>query len=540
VADDLLANRYQFGPHPTVTLPADPSWDENPLHELNWLFNYHSMRYVLALTTAWTETGDRRYLDRASFLLSDWYHDNPRESAPSSWAWQEHSTAWRAMVLVCAAEILPRTTWLSNALLLHGRTLADPDFYRGEGNHALNQDIGLLEVGCFLGRDDWMGTASRRLASLITASVQPSGATNEQSVYYEFYNYDRYRYAAHRLAECGQPIGPDFARVEKMPTFLAYATLPDGRYAPLGDTTSVAAPIVGTVAEFAATAGLSGPKPASTSRLYGAGFGFVRTGWGETRPFADEVMLTVRFGPARRFHGHNDGSSITLYGNGGSVILDSGQYSIIPSPYRKYFVSPSAHNVVTVDGVRRRSAETSLRWKRESPTMFEMAMTGQPYVGVTSMRRVTFSRSMGYVVVDDRVKASRRTTFRQLWHLREGTSPVVRGKRAWTRSEGSNVMILQVIAPEATRVITGATSPIQGWVSYAYGKRVRAPVIESRRAGTQGRFLTLLVPYASVRPVVSVTDARLTPGGYRLTVTVNGVSERVVAGATESRITPIP
>jgi hypothetical protein len=38
--------------------------------------------------------------------------------------------------------------------------LADPGFYVGRGNHALNQDIGLLDVGLTLGRADWIDLAT--------------------------------------------------------------------------------------------------------------------------------------------------------------------------------------------------------------------------------------------------------------------------------------------------------------------------------------------------------------------------------------------
>src|SRR2546425_784723 len=46
-ADDLLANRYQLGVHPIVTLPEDPTWTENPLGDRNWEFVFHSL--------VWTE-----------------------------------------------------------------------------------------------------------------------------------------------------------------------------------------------------------------------------------------------------------------------------------------------------------------------------------------------------------------------------------------------------------------------------------------------------------------------------------------------------
>lgn len=539
IADDLLANRYTLAGYPTVTLPANPTWAENPLHQVNWLFNYHSLRFVWALTTAWAETGDQQYLDRASFLLHDWYRDNPRSSPPSIWSWNDHGTAWRAMVFVCAAEIMPRSTWLTGALALHGKTLADPAFYRVDGNHALNQDVGLLELACFLGRTDWMRTASRRVSSLVSRSVDSAGATNEQAVFYELYNYNRYRYAETRFAECGQPIGSAFARIDRMPTFLAHATLPDGTYVPLGDTQGKASPIRGTPAEFAATLGASGPKPSSTSRVYGAGFAFARTGWGETRPYADETMMSVRFGPARRFHGHNDGSSVTLYAYGASVLLDSGMYSINPSAYRRYFVGRSAHNLVTVDHARSTPSATRIVWKRSSSTMFELAMSGHPYAGVVARRRVTFSRAMGYAVVDDGLASSTSRTFRQLWHLRERSAPMRKGTRTWTRSARSNVLIIQLIPPTATRIMSGKTAPIQGWISYHRDKLFAAPVVESRRSGASARFLTVLVPFATARPAVAVSEMRLWSGGYEFTVTIDGQSEHVLAGTSVSRITPL-
>ena len=542
VADALLNNRYTLASFPTVTLPSNPRWNENPLKQVNWLFNYHSLRFVWALTTAWAQTGDQRYLDRAKFLLYDWQRDNPRVGAPSPYSWNDHSTAWRAMVYVCAAEILPDYTWLLRTLRLHGETLASPSFYRAEGNHALNQDIALLEVGNFLGRSDWKRLAASRLSKLVTDSVDTSGVINEQSVFYQLYNYDRYSAARKRLRELDQPVGSGFARIDLMPSFLAHATYPNGRYVPIGDTeANKAAVIQGTWAEFAATQGASGPKPSSTSRIYGAGYAFVRTGWGEDRPYEDETMLTMRFGPGRRFHGHDDGSSITLYGYGAPVILDSGMFTINPGPYRNYFVSRRAHNVVTVDGLPfDTSARTDVRWKRQSSTLFELAVKSKPYAGVASERRVTFSKSLGYAIVDDRMSASTTRTFRQLWHLRNGSSPVRNGTRTWTRADRSNVLIVQVIAPSAARFITGATSPIQGWVSYGRDEKKKAPVLESRRGGTKARFLTLLVPYATTRPNVTVTNVKLYAGAYSMTVSINGQRERVQAGYADSKITPLP
>ena len=543
LADALLVNRYSLASHPVATLPANPAWNEDPFNSRNWEFNYHSLRFVLWLTTAWADTGDQRYLDRATFLLYDWYRDNPRSAPRDVMAWNDHATAWRAMVYVCAAEILPPVTWLTTSLNRHGSTLADSAFYRSDGgNHALNQDVGLLEVGCYLDRADWMSLATKRLTSLVERSVDAYGVSNEQAIYYQLYNYQRYQYARSRFTECGQTLGSAFDRVDRMPLFLAHATMPDGNYVPIGDTQAApAVAIAGTPAEFTARQGTSGPKPTTTYRIHGAGYAFMRTGWGEDRPYADETMATVRFGPARVFHGHRDGGAVTLYGYGKQLLLDAGMYTIEAGSYRSYFVGRSAHNVVTVDGgVLRTTAATLLRWRRTSDTLVEVALTGQPYSGVTANRRVVFSRPSGYLIVDDQLRSTTSRTFRQLWHLRESSSPIISGTRAWTRAARSNVMIVQVVAPTATRIITGSTSPIQGWISYRVFKRLAAPVVESRRAGTNVRFLTLLVPYESTKPSVTVSNVSLTSTGYSLTVTVDGKRERVVATSLSSSISPLP
>ena len=48
---------------------------------MNWLFNYHALRWVLPLLQAGRETrADAAYRTRASFLLKDWLASNPRSS----------------------------------------------------------------------------------------------------------------------------------------------------------------------------------------------------------------------------------------------------------------------------------------------------------------------------------------------------------------------------------------------------------------------------------------------------------------------------
>ena len=175
------------------------------------------------------------------------------------------------------------------------------------GNHALNQNIGLLEVGCHLGRDAWMELADSRIGRLLRQSVDRQGVVNEQAIGYQLYNYERYRVAAQVLRSCGRAAPDGFGRVRRIPRLLGYATQPDGRYPLIGDTLDVAATAIpGTIAAFAASGGRRGPKPNAEIVIFDRGYIFGRTGWGERRRFRDEAFFTLRFGEGHESHGHDD------------------------------------------------------------------------------------------------------------------------------------------------------------------------------------------------------------------------------------------
>lgn len=549
-ADGLLQDRYQLGTHPAVTLPHDLTWTEDPFHDTNWMFLLHSLQYVKDLLDAWRLTGEQRYLDRALELGRDWAADNSVGAEPSIWAWNDHSAALRGVVFACFKDLgvtIPpviekgvRRDWLGDVLRMHGRMLADPVFYRHAGNHALNQAIALLEIGRVLRDDSWLALATQRLDTLGVASIDTQGVTNEQAVGYQQYNWSRYGVARDRLLAIGRTPGPWTARLDLMPRFLVHATLPDGFYEMIGDTEhGRALSIPGTANEFAATAGASGPRPASSVVTYSAGFQFARTGWGEDRANTDETFLSIRWGPAPRFHGHADGGSITLYGFGTRLIVDPGKLDYNPGKWRAFFKGRSAHNVVTADGLAWTFlTSTSVVDQTVDDRLVHRRLRSAGFPGVVNTRRVSFSRSMGYVVVEDRVTSSSIRTFRQLWHLVEDANPQVTTAGVITRRARGNLLIRQLIGRPGVTVVKGRSDPVQGWISYRHGTKVAAPVIEVTQRGTSVRYLTLLVPSEGV-PAATVSGQTVTSDGYSLVVTIGGRSERLVVNGKSATITPL-
>jgi hypothetical protein len=540
VADDLLANRYTLARFDTVTLPSNPRWNENPLHDPNWEFNFHALRYVEALWAAWDTTGDRRYRDRYEFLLRDWYQDNPRTNPPSSFSWNDHSAAWRGILYACALKRLPKRPWLRAAALLHGRTLADERFYVDHGNHALNQAIGLLALGCEMHDAGWRRLAAKRIEKLVVESVDAEGVTNEQAIGYQLYNYDRYSEAAANLRACGiTPSRSLEVRVERMPRFLAFGALPDARWELVGDTLEGrVSPVPGTVAEYVATGGSAGPRPNDPYATFGAGFAFMRSGWGETQRLADETGVCVRFGPERAFHGHRDAAAVTLYANGDRILLDPGMYHFARDAWRTWFRSGRAHNTIDVDGdFMRETGATRLVAERHAAGFDFVSVEHQKISGVDHTRRVMYVRPIDALIVEDDVRMETPHTVRQWWHLHPDARPAFASDGFYTGRPGSpaNAWVVQLDGDAIQGSYRGSTDPMQGWVSFDYGKLQPATAVNVAKTGTHVRFFTLIVPSPAKARSWTVRSFEPRSEGFDLVLRIGSTTERIfVRGTTAS------
>ena len=77
-------------------------------------------------------------------------------------------------------------------------------------------------------------------------------------------------------------------------------------------------------------------------KVYDGGFVFGRSGFGNKRPLKDETYYTLRFGPQRIIHGHNDHLSLTFWHSGRPVIIDPGHVGYAPGRDRNYVRSHEA------------------------------------------------------------------------------------------------------------------------------------------------------------------------------------------------------
>jgi len=313
----LMSGRVDLGQYGSFRLADNPTWRPVASLDSSGKGHMHSLHYLLPLLRNGVRTGNKAMVSRFYSVLRDWAKDNKPGAASSRYAWGPPIyEGFRALVLTCAAAG-PRgnAPWLQRSLALHGAMLASSRRYEGANNASLHQSMGLYALGEALGRPAWRRTAVARETALVNRLVHPDGSDEEGALSYAINNYRWFKQAAERLRVGGDPVPADFARVDQIPSFIARATRPDGRIEALGDTSPV--PLnptswAGTAAEFAASGGMAGTAPLDTFRAFSGGYVFGRSGWGQSRPLADETFFGMRAGATRFIpHAHDDAGSLT-------------------------------------------------------------------------------------------------------------------------------------------------------------------------------------------------------------------------------------
>ena len=240
----------------------------------------------------------------------------------------------------------------------------------------------------------------------------------------------------------------------------------------------------------------------------------------------------MNWGAPAAFHGHADGLNLTLAAYGSRLLVDPGLYSYTSSPYRAFFKQHQSHNIVTVDGAAwSAKAAAALLGYRQSSRYVDLQLRASGYPCVTHTRRITYSRVLDYIIVEDRLVSTTPHTYRQLWHLTEDAAPVIGSSSVWTKRAKGNVLIRQLAGAPTHRIVRGRTSPVQGWISYTYATKVAAPVVEAIQKGTSVRYVTLIAPSRG-GPTIKVSALKLTSTGYSVTISVGTRSEKLTVSGT--------
>ena len=525
-ADEIMAGRLTIAPFAAVTV--DPNrdggvnWQLNPFGNPTWGQDFRSGGWIEDLVAAYLAGGPQAgaYQARAKQLAAGWLQALP----PSG---RDPQT------LVCIAQAFPGQAWINDQIP------PTVDYYAahwmGAWNHGLMQDIKLLRIGCgyppgAFGGDAlrWRQTAVAQLTDAFEPNplgpeIDAQGAVNEQATLYENFVYTLWQTALPALAACGyQPPGWITARIAKLPAFLGSATEPDGDLVQIGDS----------YVERPATSAHGG---ALVSVYPQAGYVFGRSGWTPAASF-----YSLRFGPGREIHGHNDHMGLTYYARGLDLIVDAGHDGYAATPYRTWLQSPEAASTLVLPKVPfSPGAATTLVADRigrygQFYELYDTAFDGDP-----RYRSVYVSQQPDLMLVLDRAQGGSTTSaYSQLWHLAPAlTVTEVGASYAVASAPGAELTLArvalpgQVIPPGSTGVAVGQASPYQGWVSQQMLQRTPADTVTMTSTGPSAAILTLLVPTAPSTPVsYSISGSPAGPWQLRVTVGESVTFYTVTAG----------
>jgi hypothetical protein len=504
-AEEVLRGRVTLAGLPPVDLFAGQGarvdWLSDPYGNRSWALNLHALRWMAGLVTAYERSGERAYLDRASALAKDWVRRNPRGGAEiSSWAWAEHPVALRAPALVCLSAHVPGR-WLLDSLAAHGELLADRRLYREGHNHGLDQDIALLLVGCRLGRARWRDLAIARMATSAELAIDAQGVLHEQAPRYGVYVHRRLGVAIQAIERTGAAVPEGLAaRREALEAYIAHATQPDGRLVPIGDTPADARP-----GRFR--------HDGRTVRVFASGYVFGRTAWDDP----GSAYYSIRFGPGRRLHGHEDHLGVTYHARGGDILVEAGFHSYERTEYPKWTRSPEAHNVPVVEGAPFRAGTATRLVRTDAGERWESYVLDDDAYGVRRTRAVLVRHGNDLMAVLDSVPEGHAA--RSLWHFAPGLSVLSRGGGRVVLGNGDRRVTLVHLAIPGCRPADGQeVSP--GTIATGYLRTAETVTV---RSPTATSLLTLIVPGVATvaRAGCGVTVA--TAGG-QVTVGIRGTA----------------
>lgn len=511
----------------TTTLNINElSWTPDPFGNGTMIsrFLFHCLEGIQEMVNVYWLTKNTAYLDDAKAIAHRWISECLFvERHPL--VWDDHITAIRSLVLCrlwlasyyAKKDSYDFTKEICSAILRHGRRLATKGFYRPRHNHGVTQAYALFVVGLLISSfpeaTGWAEVGRRRLEQQMAQNVSCEGVHREHSPFYHFYVFKQFLSAYRFGAWYDVRFSREFCdRLIKMLQSGTHLVKPNGTLPAIGDTCKSSPVAVnrkdvtdwfgegGKTYHYSVTQGREGSQPQVTSVIFpDAGLAMFRSGWGNRRPFQEEIFASVRLCTYDTSHVHRDQGTFELYAYGADLIVDSGGPFAYGDPMREFFISTAAHNTVVVDGRNQEIGKAVVRQWQTSNDCDVLVIEHRSYPGVVHRRTIIFVRPY-YFVVADRLNALRLHTYTQMFHLAAPLRAHLEGLtiRTTNVSNGPTIQVMPLFqAGLNVRLRTGTREPVQGWISTGEQQKIANTVIEYERSGENAEFVVVLVPQGS-------------------------------------------
>ncbi len=205
----------------------------------------------------------------------------------------------------------------------------------------------------------------------------------------------------------------------------------------------------------------------------------------------EEIRIVAHAGPLGYLsiaaHGHADALSFTLSVGGNEILIDPGTFAYhTQNRWREYFRGTSAHNTLRVDGADQSVSGGNFLWTKHAQTSvlaFD-ANSGMEHLSaahdgyhrlsdpVGTQRELSYDRRVRTLYVSDSLVCRRRHRLEMYWHFSEKCAVHLRSDQAIVHNANA-VVTLRWPSGLSARIIRGSeSSPIGGWISHGYDRRV--------------------------------------------------------------------
>ncbi len=484
--------------------PVD--WERDPIGSRVYRGALVDLTWMDPLFYAYASTADTAAVEQAKELLLDFAENHPvpdRKAAAAVWERKRTGDRLLRLVYILRAAACSHQLTKAEAKTLLAAARRHANFLRRRpnsklrSNHDLVQDLALMGVGRYLpflnSASSWYANGDRRFRSGIAKLVDLRTAIHlEHTASYQGVSIVR----VESYLDLAVSPPADLANlVQRMEEVASWFTMPDGTFAPLGDTPFAFPAPAYALADSDEDRGLS---PTRVS-----GYEMVK----EPRSY-----LVTTAGYHRPSHKQADELSFDLYEDSRRVIVDSGRENPGRGPRgaKRYSLASQAHSTLTVDS---RSFPldgdfygSALDAKGEGDGWF--AIEGHnPLLAPQHVRhhRLFLYRPGVALVIVDMLKSRGPHAYQRYIQV----DPALKAKKrpsGVVRLRGSRDFAASVWAPGVGRGVTerllrGQSHPLRGWYSPPGISRLRPR--DAIELGSHGRSRRLLSTIAMGREPVT-------------------------------------
>lgn len=420
--------------------------------------------------------------------------------------WGNHTVALRLDFFLALYLLQEDNDWLKPIITKHIEFLLDDKNYDGNWNHGLDQNISLITAAYIFHKKEVLELAYQRIKENFHVAFDEEGVTNEQSITYQHYNIHRYSHVEKILNEIELDNSFITSKLDLGYEFLLYSLLPNGHYAPLGDSLYTM-PLFSELTpeiNFLLTKGKKGFEPKlPLEKVYKSGYIFGKSSWKEND---NPSCYSIRFGKERIIHGHNDHMSLTFFGNQKMIISDGGFHGYTDDFFRHYFRSPYAHNVVISENPKDKflwNETTELVKHSLTNSSSYYLLSDKPHINTFRKRAVLMKVKKDFFIVVDEIESSIYKKYSQYWHFFSDFDVSFESDFALIITDGidqyrlhnSQINSTMEILSGYVKIENGKYVAASGFIGLGHNDLQRSNTLKTSKEGNKCSFVSIFSKY---------------------------------------------